>query len=141
MADLTVTISESLSLNGKEQGAKNTQTVTSVTQFDHRVVTATTTEQSILLFDSAVAAGTFEDSSVEYMRVTNLNDTNFVEIRVLGSSEEYFVKLEPRGSFILGNSVMDANATGSQSLTFGNIESILAKADTANCQLEIFVAV
>jgi hypothetical protein len=75
------------------------------------------------------------------MRVTNLNDTNFVEIRVLGSSEEYFVKLEPRGSFILGNSVMDANATGSQSLTFGNIESILAKADTANCQLEIFVAV
>ena len=141
MADLTVTISESLTLNGKEHGARNTETISSVTQVDHRIITATTTEQSLLLFDTSVAAGTFADSSVKYLRLTNLDDTNFIEIRVLGSSEEYFVKLEPKDSFILGNSLMDANATGSQTVTFGNIDSILARTDTANCQLEIFVAV
>lgn len=141
MADLTVTISESLSLNGKEHGAKNTQTISSVFEVDHRIVTATTTEQSILLFDAAVAAGTFEDGTVKYIRLTNLDSTNFISVRVLGNSEEYFVRLEPGGSFITGNSLMDANATGNQSLTFGNIDSILAKADTANCKLEIFVAV
>ncbi len=140
MADLVVTISESVSLNNKDHGSTNVETIGSVSQIDHRIVTATTTEQTIVLFDSAAAAGTFADASVKYLRITNLDGTNFAILRILGNSEEYFVKIEAGDSFILGNSLMDANATGSQSVSLANIDSIKADADSASVSLEIFIA-
>ena len=140
MADLVVTISESVSINNKDHGSTNVETIGSVSQIDHRIVTATTTEQTIVLFDSAAAAGTFVDASVKYLRITNLDGTNFAILRILGNSEEYFVKIEAGDSFILGNSLMDANATGSQSLSLANIDSIKADADSASVSLEIFIA-
>tara|TARA_R110000751_G_scaffold6230_3_gene26810 strand:- start:1048 stop:1473 length:426 start_codon:yes stop_codon:yes gene_type:complete len=140
MADLVVTISESVSINNKDHGSTNVETIGSVSQIDHRIVTATTTEQTIVLFDSAAAAGTFVDASVKYLRITNLDGTNFAILRILGNSEEYFVKIEAGDSFILGNSLMDANATGSQSVSLANIDSIKADADSASVSLEIFIA-
>ena len=132
MADLVVTISESVSLNNKDHGSTNVETIGSVSQIDHRIVTATTTEQTIVLFDSAAAAGTFADASVKYLRITNLDATNFAILRILGNSEEYFVKIEAGDSFILGNSLMDANAAGGQSVSLANIDSIKADADSAS---------
>ena len=140
MADLVVTISESVSINNKDHGSTNVETIGSVSQIDHRIVTATTTEQTIVLFDSAAAAGTFVDASVKYLRITNLDGTNFAILRILGNSEEYFVKIEAGDSFILGNSLMDANATGSQSVSLANIDSIKADADSASVSLELFIA-
>tara|TARA_R110002020_G_scaffold99711_5_gene236422 strand:- start:5013 stop:5438 length:426 start_codon:yes stop_codon:yes gene_type:complete len=140
MADLVVTISESVSLNNKDHGSTNVETIGSVSQIDHRIVTATTTEQTIVLFDSAAAAGTFADASVKYLRITNLDGTNFAILRILGNSEEYFVKIEAGDSFILGNSLMDANAAGGQSVSLANIDSIKADADSASVSLEIFIA-
>jgi len=139
MATLTVTITEELVLNGVDRGASNVVTAT-VNEVDHRILKASTTEQTILEFDSSVAAGTFVDGTLDYLRITNLDSTNFVTLRVLGSSEEYFVKIEAGDSFILNNSVMDANATGSQAVALANIDTIKAEADTAACNLEIFAA-
>ena len=42
---------------------------------------------------------------------------------------------------MLFNSKMDANATGSQTASFADVESIGAQANTASLQLEVFVAV
>jgi len=140
MADLTVTITESVTLNNKNHGATNVETISSVTQVDHRIMTATTAEHSIVLFDSTIAAGQFVDGSVKYLRVTNLDASEFATLRVLGNSEEYFVKLEAGDSFILGNSLMDANATGSQAASLANIDSIKADANSGTVQLEVFIA-
>ena len=138
MATLTVTITEAVTLNGASRGSTNTHTE-SVTQIDHRIVTCLhSAEQTVVLFDSAVAAGTIKDATLDYLRLTNLDNTNFVNVRVRGNNEEYFVKLEAGDSFILNNSVMDANASGGASVSLANIDSIGIQADTASCDVEIF---
>lgn len=138
MATLTVTITEAVTLNGASRGSTNTHTET-VTQIDHRIVTCLhSAEQTLVLFDSAVAAGTIKDGTIDYLRMTNLDSTNFVTVRVSGNNEEYFVKLEAGDSFILNNSVMDANAAGGASVSLANIDSIGIQADTASCDVEIF---
>ena len=140
MADLTITITEAVTLNGASRGSTNTHTET-VTQIDHRIVTCLhSTEQTVVLFDSAVAAGQIADGTLDYLRLTNLDNTNFVTIRVRGNSEEYFVRLEAGDSFILNNSLMDANATGGASVSAAAIDSIGIQADTASCDVEIFAA-
>lgn len=138
MATLTVTITEAVTLNGASRGSTNTHTE-SITQIDHRIVTCLhSAEQTVVLFDSAVAAGTIKDATLDYLRLTNLDNTNFVNVRVRGNNEEYFVKLEAGDSFILNNSVMDANASGGASVSLANIDSIGIQADTASCDVEIF---
>ncbi len=140
MADLTITITEAVTLNGASRGSTNTHTET-VTQIDHRIVTCLhSAEQTVVLFDSAVAAGQIADGTLDYLRLTNLDGTNFVTVRVRGNSEEYFVKLEAGDSFMLHNSIMDANATGGASVSLANIDSIGIQADTASCDVEIFAA-
>lgn len=138
MATLTVTITEAVTLNGASRGSTNTHTET-VTQIDHRIVTCLhSAEQTVVLFDSAVAAGTIKDGTIDYLRMTNLDSTNFVTVRVSGNNEEYFVKLEAGDSFILNNSVMDANAAGGASVSLANIDSIGIQADSGPCDVEIF---
>ena len=151
MATLTITHTESLTLgdgSGSDRGTTNTQTLT-VTEVDHRIVTAGLTAVSFLKFGVMPGAGTYKDGTVKYLRITNLDSTNFVKITVRQSDAEYCVKLEAEGSdegtnsFILGPSVMDAHEdgdTGTASPTFANIDDILIGADTAACLVEIFVA-
>ena len=140
MATLNVTIKEELTLNGSDKGAINTVTST-VTQLDHRILDILhDAEQSILLFGAAVAAGTIKDATLDYLRITNLDPTNFVTLRIAGNSEEYFVKLEALDSFILNNSLMDANAAGGASVSLAAIDEIKAQADSGTCTLEIYAA-
>jgi len=140
MADLTITITEAVTLNGASRGSTNTHTET-VDQIDHRIISCLhSAEQTVVLFDSAVAAGTIKDATLDYLRLTNLDNSNFVNVRVRGNSEEYFVKLEAGDSFLLNNSVMDANATGGASISLAAIDSIGIQADTASCDVEIFAA-
>ncbi len=140
MATLTVTITEAVTLNGASRGSTNTHTET-VTQIDHRIVSCLhSAEQTVLLFDSAVAAGTIKDGTLDYLRLTNLDSSNFVTVRIRGNNEEYFVKLEAGDSFILNNQSMDANAAGGASVSLANIDSVGIQADTATCDVEVFAA-
>lgn len=141
MATLKVTIKEELILNGKDMGNENFLSISGVNSAEHRIVDVATAEQSILLFGSAVAAGTYADSTLKHLRLTNLDDTNFIQIRIVASSQQYYAKIEPGETFILGNSEMYADATGtSSSEAFVNIDAIHAKANTAACELEVFIA-
>tara|TARA_R100001510_G_scaffold57135_1_gene64273 strand:+ start:4672 stop:5100 length:429 start_codon:yes stop_codon:yes gene_type:complete len=142
MATLTVTIKEELVLNGAERGSENVISISSVTEMIERIIDVPTATETTLVEYGAVTGGSkFIDDTTQYLRITNIDDTNFATLRVLGTSEEYFVKIPASGSFILFNDEMDANATGSQSASLADIESIKAQADTASVQLELFVAV
>jgi len=140
MATLTVTIKEEINLNGSERGLTNTQDITGVTQLDHRIVKVGTTEQSLVLFGTAEAAGQFADGNVVYLRVTNLDSSNEVTLRIAGASEEYFVKIKPNDSYLLYETLVDANAAGSATVSFANIDEIKAQATTAACNVELFIA-
>jgi len=145
MATLTITLTEAVSLGdgSTDRGTTNIQTVT-VDEVDHRIMDISTTEAQIIKFGSANSAGTFADGTVKYLRITNLDASNFVVLRIQQSDAEYFIKLEPEDHFILGNSVMDAHEDGDTALdtsvTLANINSIWADADTATCQVEYFIA-
>jgi len=148
-ATLTVKITETISLKGADQGAENTLTIASIDHVMKRIVRATTTEQTILAFHaSAVAAGQFLEQYVRYIRITNLDDTNFVVLTFKNENDDEFaVKLDKGQSFIYNADstggvvdTMDAIAGGGLSLSLGDLVDITADADTAACDLELFVA-
>ena len=148
MATLTVSISEKLELNGKDRGSVLTKDISSITETFHRILdVGTASAQTILQMDATAAnsaGGTLLTSNVKYFRITNLDTTNYVAITIQNdSTEEYMVKLEAGDSYVLFNSKIDANAAGDASSAAGNltdIDNILAQANTASCQVEIFAA-
>lgn len=141
MATLTVTIKEEIVLNDTEHGSETIFSDTNIVEFFERIVRCpNTSETTLLTFGSAAGGNTFIDTSCEYVRVTNNDATNFVTLRILGNSEEYFVKIDPKGSYILFNDQMDANASGSATASLANIDEIKAQADTATCQVAVFAA-
>lgn len=147
MAELTVTVTEAVTLGdgGTDRGTTNTQTIT-VDEVDHRILDVGTSEIIIMRFGAANGAGTFNKTALKYLRITNLDNTNFITLRIQKANAEYFVKLEPKDHFLLGNTKADANETVNASTTvggaavFGDILTISADADTAECQLEYFIA-
>lgn len=143
MATLKVTIKEELVLNGKDMGNENFLSISGINNAEHRIIDVSTTEQSILLFSTAVAAGTYVDDTIKHLRLTNLDAGNYIQIRLVNSADgqQYYTKIEAGETFILGNSKMYADATGSSSSeAFTNIDAIYAKADTTTCELEMFIA-
>ena len=146
-ATLTVTLTEAITLNGYDQGSTNTLTIASVNEVSKRIVTATTTEQEVLAFGTAVASGTFLEDKVVYFRITNLDDTNHVVLTFKSEgNHEFAVKLDKGQSFIYNGDLaggvvdtMDASASA-LSLALEDLVNVTADADTASCDLEILVA-
>jgi hypothetical protein len=142
MATLSVNISETITINGQERNASNTIDITGITQLNQRIVNVdSASENSLVLFDTAEAAGQFADGSTDYIRITNLDSTNFVTLRMTHASDEYFVKISAGDSFVLFESVMDADSTaGASTATLANLDSIKAQANSADCLVELFIA-
>ena len=146
-ATMTVTVQESILLNGYEQGSKNVIEIGSINEVFKRILTVTTTEAEILAFGTAIAAGTFDESKVMYIRMTNLDDTNHITLTFKDEDNtEFAVKLDKGQSFIyngdLSGGVVDTMHAGGSALTvsLNDLVNITADADTASCDMEIFVA-
>jgi hypothetical protein len=141
-ATLTVTITEAVTLNGVDQGGTQTQTIANINEVDRRIMTAPTSEVDILGFDgSSNSMGTFLNSGVKYIRITNLDDTNFITVGVSDTgSDTFFVKVEAGQSFLMGNDDLEIHASGGASSTFSQADNISVKADTAAVDIEVFVA-
>ena len=146
-ATLTVTLTESISLNGSEQGASNTLTIADVDEISKRIVTIPTAEKTIIAMGTAISNGTFIESDVRYIRITNKDDANHVTLTFKDEgNSEFAVKLDKGQSFIYNGDLaggvgdtMDANGSA-LSLALGDLVDITAIADTAAVDLEIFVA-
>jgi len=141
MAVLKVTISEELVINGNDLGTNNVFTDSGITFADRRVMSLTTASRSIILFNSQNEAGAYQDDVVEYLRITNLDDTIGIILDIRGSGEQYFVDLEPECSFLLSNNTMDANnETTAQVFSTANIDSIHANSKSGTPIIEYFIA-
>jgi len=98
---MTVTISESITLNGTNQGGTNILSIPSIATVSKRIADVPTSEVTIASMSTAVAAGTFVESDVRYIRITNLDDTNFVYLVFKNEySNEFCLKLDKGKSFI-----------------------------------------
>ena len=144
---MTVTISESITLNGKNQGGTQTLSIPSIATVSRRIIDVPASEVEILAMSTAVAAGTFIESDVLYIRITNLDDTNHVTLTFKSDgNHEFAVKLDKGQSFIYNGDLsggvvatMDASATA-LSLSLADLVNVTATADTAACDVEVFVA-
>jgi len=138
-ANLTVTIVESYTLNGVAYGNTVEKTFTSKGQVDQRIMNVATTEKTLFNWGAADDAGTGVTADYAYFRVTNLDDTNFITLRVYNGADSFWYKLAAGESMMLMNNEMDA-ITGTTFGALADITLVAAKADTAACDVE-FIAV
>jgi len=141
-ATLTVTVSEQINLNGQPIDSKNVLTIASIAAVDKRIVTIPfTSEVTVVDFASAVAAGTFVNSSLRYLRVTNKDTVNYARIRIKKTSGQTFdTQLDAGKSFMMGNVNESVSATAAAFTDFTTFNTMSAQAYTAAVDLEIFVA-
>jgi len=145
MADLTTTVTESVTLNGAVRGTTNVVTTTGINNVYERIVTCTTGQTTFLAaFDSNSygSAVQIDKEDVRYIRVTNLDTTNSLELAVVGAATLYQVLLKAGQSHILcaADDVMLAEADTSPS--FGTMADLasLQVSPAASLDVEIFVA-
>ena len=146
---LKVTITEQCYLNGRNQGGSQTLSISNVDEVSKRVVTVLTAGIELLKFHDTAAAGQFVYGDVRYIRITNKDDANNVYLTFKNAQNDEFVVLLDKGQSFIYNSnldggvvnTFDANTAGAASSdNLGTLTSISAKADTANVDVEIFVA-
>ncbi len=146
MADLTTTLSESVTLNGAVRGTTNTVTTTGINNVYERIVTCKEAQTTFLAaFDtnSYGSAVQIDKEDVKYIRVTNLDSTNTLELAVVGEATNYQVLLKAGQSHILcaAEDVMLAEADTSPSFgTMADLTSLQVKPAVADLDVEIFVA-
>jgi len=147
-AVMTVTLKESVTLNGSEQGATNTLTISGINEVYKRIVTVPTSEVTLIEMSTAVANGTFIESDVLYIRITNKNNDYHVSLTFKGEGNEEFGLLLDKGQSFIYNgdlvggvvNTMDAHSGAITPGTLLDLVNITAIADTAAVDVEIFVA-
>lgn len=147
-SNLIVTVKEEITINGINQGAENKLTISSINEVTKRIVNCPASEVILVAFSTAVAAGTYVESTVRYIRITNKDDTNHAGLIFRNEdSDEFSVKLDAGQSFIYNADLsggvvdtMDAAATAVTPNTFADLVDITGIADTAAVDLEIFIA-
>jgi hypothetical protein len=141
-ATLTATVTEAITLNNQPINSSNTIIINSITAVDKRIVLVPhSAEVNLLGFASIIGEGVFIAANVKYIRITNLDDTNFIRIRMSKTSADtYDQKVLPGQSVIWADVALSANSTGASFTTFVNATTILAEADTADVPIEMFIA-
>ena len=147
MADLVVTISESVTINGALRGSSNTVTVADGTSTFERVVTCPHSNvTTIATFNSNVygSAGAIDLENTKYIRVTNTSTTAAMDLAVVTENTNYQVVLTAGASHMLCQADTAAIAEVDSSHNFPTLEDITSiqvrPRSTDDVDVEIFVA-
>jgi hypothetical protein len=145
-ATLTVTITESLSLGGTQYGGTKTLEIADINEAFKRIVKCAASQTTtIATFNgNAFASDNALDlEDAKYVRVTNLDDTNPIELAIVGAATLYQIRLAAGESHILGapDDLMLAEADTSPSFgTMADIASIKVNPASNDVDVEILVA-
>ena len=147
MADLTVTISEAVTLNGSVRGTTNNLTISDIIDTFERVVTCPALQTTtIATFATNVydSVGAIDTQNAKYVRITNLSSEYDMELAVVGAATLYQVHIVAGHSHILcrTDDAMLSEADTSPSFgTMADIASIQARPTAgSDISVEIFVA-
>lgn len=136
-ANLTVTITESYTLNDVSYGNTLNKTFASQATILQRVMNVSTSDPTIINFGTAESAGTVLKANYSYFRITNLDDTNFVMLTLYNGADSFFYKLNAGDTLLLMSNEMDAIASSTSFGAFADITEIKADANSAACDIEI----
>ena len=149
MADLTVTLSESVVVNGSLRGSTNNLTVTGIEDTFERIVTCPhSNTTTIATFNSNVygSAGALDLENCKYIRVTNIDTADgVIDLAVVTENTLYTVVMTAGASHLLCQA--DTAAIGEDDTTtpaFPTLEDITSiqvrPRSTDDVDVEIFVA-
>ena len=140
-ATLTITVNEDVKLNGQQIGSKTVQTISGINEASRRIFSVPTYETEILALSSSAGAGTYVTANMQYIRITNLDDTNFVRLTFSsGSLNRYDMKLPAKRTAIFTSPSISGSDAGNSFGSFVDFDSMKASANTAAVDVEIFVA-
>ena len=157
MADLVVTITESVTLNGTARGSSNALTIAGVDDVYHRIITCPDdVPVTVATFHATTGASdaSLDVENVKYIRVTNLEASNPVIIDLQidtaendsAAADNCAILLEAGKSYIMGSPsdgifVNDGGATPVTALSsLINLESIIIDPLSEACKVEVFIA-
>jgi len=140
-ATATIQITESLNLAGVDRGGNHSRTISNIAEADRRVMTVSSSgETDVVELNTANGQGKFVRSAIRYIRITNLDDTNFIRVRFKKSGAETAdVKVDAGATFMLSTGSMDADTSAGAFSAFVDIDDISAQADTADVDIEYVV--
>jgi hypothetical protein len=140
-SDATITITESISLGGVDRGGSHTRTISSVSEMDRRVMeVSSSAETSLLNLGTANAQGQFVRANIRYIRVTNLDNSNFIRVRFMKSGAETAdVKVLAGATFLMSDGSMDADTGAGSFSAFVDIDNVKAQANGSACDVEVVV--
>ena len=145
-ATLTVTVTEQLSLGGTEYGGTKTLEIADINEVFKRIVkcvNSQTTTVATFNGNAFASDNAIDLEDAKYIRVTNLDDTNAVELAIVGAATLYQIRLAAGESHILGapDDLMLAEADTSPSFgTMADIASIQVNPASNDVDVEILVA-
>ena len=154
MADLTVTLTADITVNGHQYGGTKSFIVSSIVDVYKRILTVpASVDTTLVSFKSTVgiADGAMDIQNVKYIRVTNLDSSNAVNLSLqidtaeddTAAADSATVLLEAGKSFILGtphDSVAVDDDDSAIVTTLNDLESILVDSSTHAVRMEILVA-
>lgn len=149
-AAMTVTLTESVTLNSKDYGSTQSFSIANIANIDRRVMSITDTESTVMSFSSLMAAGQLIPAKVQYIRITNLDTAKNVTLTIANENndEMAIVLHENQKSFMLvsdGTSGMvdmfDAIDGTGLTYSLGDIKSITADCEHSDgADIEVFIA-
>ena len=143
-AKLTIRVTEEVTLNGRELGNTNKHEITGINEVSERIVTIPTNQVTILSASSNVGAGTFLSSSIKYIRLTNLDDTNFVRVTFASGSAETSntadFKLGAQRTMMFTSTAFSGSSTNVDFSSFNDFTNLKCIADSDSVDVELFVA-
>ena len=157
MANLTVTHTESITLNGQDFGNTNVFSISGINNIYKRIITCPANVDTTILRTGVtvdVTDSSMDVQNVKYIRVTNLDGSNSVNLNLQidvtesgsGASavnETATILLAAGESFVMGtshDSVAVYDTDGSVQTTLHDLESILIDPSANEVQLEVIAA-
>ena len=145
-ATLTVTITEDISLNNSQQGGSNSFSIASVNEVSKRILTIpASADTTIATFAGTVAtsAGAFDVNDVRYIRLTNLDASNSINVALIGASDNCQFVVPAGQSLVFGTPddfMLGETDTSPAFTSFEDLNSIIVDSGSNAVDVELFVA-
>tara|TARA_R110002074_G_scaffold28462_1_gene82142 strand:- start:5401 stop:5850 length:450 start_codon:yes stop_codon:yes gene_type:complete len=147
MANLVVTISESVTVNGALRGSSNSITVGSIVDTYERVLTATHSQTTTICTFATTpytSAGALDVENCKYLRITNLSSTEDMKLALVTTNTNYQVTVRAGGSHMLFQAEEGAIGEEDTTPSFPTLEDITSvqvrPSGSEDVQVETFVA-
>ena len=140
-SDLTVTITESYSLNGVDYGNTMNKTYTSNGRVSQRVMSIAHNRDggdwtNILALSTEDGQGQVVKTSYRYFRITNLDTANALNLRVYNGSDYVAIEVSPLSTQLFMDAGIDS-PTGTGAITFADIQAIAGQSSSATEAIDV----